>query len=115
MFVTFIRNGDGVCAVLSPVFYAPICTNTYTNTQTCMQKCIVDSNTKHSIPSRTQFRTVGKATEDCMLLCVQGSELRKLTIKLPVVRVQLVYKTFGEREGGGQEEREEKKGGGKGG
>lgn len=36
--------------------------------------------------------------EDCAALCVRGSKLRKLTIKPPPVRVQLVYKTFRERE-----------------
>lgn len=82
-----------------------------------MQKCIIDLNTKHSIPrpSWTQLKTVGKTAEDCTALCVQGNKLRKLTIKLPAVRVQLVYKTFTQREGGGQEQREDKKGGGKGG
>lgn len=97
--------------------YAPICTNTYTSTHTHMQKCIIDLNTKHSIPrpSWTQLKTVGKTAEDCTALCVQGNKLRKLTIKLPAVRVQLVYKTFTQREGGGQEQREDKKGGGKGG
>lgn len=38
--------------------------------------------------------------EHCALLCVWGNALRKLTIKLPAVRVQLVYKTFEEREVG---------------
>lgn len=51
--------------------------------------------------------------EDCTVLCVWGSKLRKLTIKLPAVRVQLVYKTFGERgswrrRGGGKEGRRER-------
>lgn len=40
------------------------------------------------------------SAEDCAVLCIWGNTLRKLTIKLPAVRVQLVYKTFwGERSG----------------
>lgn len=54
-----------------------------------------------------------KSDEDHTVLCVLGDKLRKLTIKLPAVRVQLVYKTFGERgrwrrRGGVKERRRER-------
>lgn len=40
----------------------------------------------------------------------EGLALRKLTIKLPPVRVQLVYKTFGEQEVEERKGREEEEG-----
>lgn len=79
--------------------FAFVCKKTYTSTHTHMQKCIIHLKTKHSIPtpSWTQLKT--EDSRGLYLPCVEVNKLRKLTIKLPAVRVQLVYKTLRAREG----------------